>query len=156
MRKGWQSWWSARRTWFVAWSQNFGTLVLGTSISCTKLSHVWGLQESLTWSSTIHMGMMLQYMRTLNIPIAILKPMVLRFLRTWCGKLEHQPNYKLGDLLVTSRCHSFTHPEAPGYDGQPMTYLLLMNHFTVNFRRPPYEPIDPAMIESSFDTQSGV
>jgi len=43
-----------------------------------------------------------------------------------------------------------------GYGADPMTYLLPMNQFLVYFWRPPYEPIDPSMVPSSFEAQSGV
>ena len=61
------------------------------------------------------------------------------------------PTYLLGDTPV-----HLLHPKAPGYDGDPTTYLLLNNCFLVDFQRPLYDSPAPTMNLSPSNDMSGV
>ena len=59
------------------------------------------------------------------------------------------------DLLGDTPVH-LLHLEALGCDGNLVTYLLLTNHFPIDFRRPPYDLPVPSKNLSPSEDMSGV
>jgi hypothetical protein len=69
-------------------------------------------------------------------------------------RIYHTTNTPV-DLLRDTLVH-LLHLEAPGCDGDLATYLLLTNHFPVDFQRPPYDSPIPSMNLSPLEDLSGV
>ena len=59
------------------------------------------------------------------------------------------------DLLGDTPVH-LLHPEALGCDGNLAMYLLLTNHFPIDFWRPSYDLLIPSMNLSPSEDLSGV
>ena len=88
-----------------------------------------------------------------RVPQSLMRPS-----RIFVGLLVRRMSYTTStpeDLLGDTPVH-LLHLEALGCDGNLVTYLLLTNHFPIDFRRPPYDSPVPSMNLSPSKDLGGV